>query len=190
MPNPSDAFYEGQGIPVALAEVEDELDRLWGPAAEKTGGPELESPAVTRVALANLVLVDLGPVTTRLDATIAAITAHYPSRLIVLRPSRAGDVGSRRVAAEVAAQCHLPTPGRPQVCSELIALRAAPEDLDLLPSAVRSLAEGDLHSILWWFDDPSQAPALLERLAEGSTRLILDRPDPAAAATACSTRST
>jgi hypothetical protein len=186
--SPTDAFYEGRGIPVELAEVEDTLDRLWGPAAEKAGGPELENPAVTRVALANVVIVLLGPDRPGLDETIGAIASRYPSRLIVLRSS--SDPG-RRLAAEVSAQCHLPSPGRPQVCSEVIILRTPPGGCDLLPGAVRSLRESELHSVLWWCDDPRSAPGMFAQLAEGSTRVILDRPDPgsdpAALASASST---
>jgi glucose-6-phosphate dehydrogenase assembly protein OpcA len=173
--SPTDAFYEGQGIPVELAEVEDTLDRLWGPAAAKAGGPELENPAVTRVALANVVVVLLGPDRPGLEETIGAITSRYPSRLIVLRSSP--DSG-RRLEAEVSAQCHLPSPGRPQVCSEVIILRTPPEGCDLLPGAVRSLRESELHSVLWWCDDPRSAPDMFTQLAEGSTRVIFDRPDP------------
>ena len=53
---PTDAFLSGQGIPVDPGRVEDELSNLWGPAAERAGGPELENPSVTRVVLANLVV--------------------------------------------------------------------------------------------------------------------------------------
>ena len=49
-------FIEGQGIPVELRNVEAELAKLWGPAAEQLGGPDLENSHVTRVALANLVV--------------------------------------------------------------------------------------------------------------------------------------
>ena len=33
----SDAFLDGQGIAVEFRAIEDELDRLWGPAAEQAG---------------------------------------------------------------------------------------------------------------------------------------------------------
>ncbi|MEW4567069.1 glucose-6-phosphate dehydrogenase assembly protein OpcA [Tautonia sp. JC769] len=172
-----EAFYDGRGIPVELSEVEQALDQLWGPAAEKTGGPELDAPAVTRVVLANVVIVNLGPARPGMDETIEAITTQYPSRLIVLGT----DPGAgRKLRAEVSAQCHLPAPGRPQVCSEQIILRASVEGRDLLPAAVRSLVESDLHSVLWWCDDPREAPALFEQLAGEATRVILDLPDPAA----------
>ena len=35
----SDAFLSGQGIPVDPRDIETELTRLWGPAAERVGGP-------------------------------------------------------------------------------------------------------------------------------------------------------
>ena len=56
MPDATDHFPEGQGIPVELRDVEAELAKLWGPAAEQVGGPELENPHVTRIVLANLVV--------------------------------------------------------------------------------------------------------------------------------------
>ena len=43
----SDAFLSGQGIPVEPGQIEAELTRLWGPAAERAGGPELESPIIS-----------------------------------------------------------------------------------------------------------------------------------------------
>ena len=55
----TDTFLEGQGIPVNLHEIETEMVKLWGPAAEQVGGPEVENPHVTRVALANLVVACL-----------------------------------------------------------------------------------------------------------------------------------
>jgi len=173
----SDAFLEGTGIPVALPAIEDELNRLWGPAAEKAGGPELDHPSVTRVVLANVVIVQLSAEAVSLEETLQAISEHHPSRVIVVRSS--GNSG-RQIAAEVTAQCHLPAPGRPQVCSERIVLKADTDAHDLLPGAVRSLLESGLHSVLWWCDDPRSEPRLLDQLAEGATRLILDRTDPSA----------
>lgn len=50
------SFLEGQGIPVDLHDIETELVKLWGTAAGQTGGLELETPPVTRIVLANLVV--------------------------------------------------------------------------------------------------------------------------------------
>jgi glucose-6-phosphate dehydrogenase assembly protein OpcA len=173
----SEAFLSGQGIPVEPGQVEAELTRLWGPAAERVGGPELENPNVTRVVLANLV-VEAGPGCPEcLEATLDTVVERHPSRSIVLR--RTTDSG-RGVAAEVAALCHLPSGGRPQVCSERIVLRAGPEALDLLPGAVRPLLEANLPFVLWWTEDPRPNSSLFRDLAGECSRLILDLPDPAA----------
>ena len=171
----SDGIGTDPGITVPLLDVEDALDRLWGPAAEKAGGPDLEHPEVTRIALANVVLVRLGPDTPGLDETIRAITTQYPSRLIVLR--RAGDA-DEPLSAAVSAQCHLPAPGRPQVCSEVVTLRAAAEADHLLPGAVRMLRDSDLPDVLWWVDPPGTSPALYRQLADDASRVILDWSDP------------
>ncbi len=175
-PNASDAFLSGQGIPVAPGEIEAELARLWGPSAERVGGPDLENPNVTRVSLANLVVVDLGPGEARVVSALDTIVARRPCRAIVLRD---GEGPERRVMAEVSALCHLPAPGLPQVCSERIVLGAGPNALDLLPGAVFALLEPDLPLILWWVGDPRPASGLFRTLAAESARLIADLPDPA-----------
>jgi glucose-6-phosphate dehydrogenase assembly protein OpcA len=173
----SEAFLSGQGIPVEPGQVEAELTRLWGPAAERAGGPELESPNVTRIVLANLV-VEVGPGCPEcLEATLDTVVERHPSRSIVLR--RTQDAG-RGVSAEVAALCHLPSADRPQVCSERIVLRAGPEALDLLPGAVRPLLEANLPFVLWWTEDPRPNRSLFLNLASECSRLILDLPDPGA----------
>jgi hypothetical protein len=173
----SDAFLHGEGVPVDLRDIETELTRLWGPAAEQVGGPDLDRPSVTRVVLANLIVSAWDPSSSRVDETLNDLVPRYPSRVIVLRRS---DAPERRIAAEVAAVCHLPAPGRPQVCSERIVLRAGPAALDLLPGAIRSLLEADLPTILWWTDDPRTSAPLFQDLAADATRLLLDLPDPEA----------
>ena len=171
------AFLSGQGIPVDPSRVESELNRLWGPAAERVDGPEIDHPNVTRIVLANLILqADLGAAD-RLVRTLDEVVTRFPCRAIVL--ALTGDSG-RQVEAEVAAVCHLPAPDRPQVCSERILLRAGPDAHDLLPGAVRPLLETDLPVILWWTGDPRRAEPLFRDLAREATRLILDLPDPGA----------
>ena len=173
----SEAFLSGQGIPVAPGQVEAELTRLWGPAAERAGGPDLENPNVTRIVLANLV-VEAGPGCPEcLEATLDTVVERHPSRSIVMR--RTADPG-REISAEVAALCHLPSADRPQVCSERIVLRAGTEALDLLPGAVRPLLEANLPFVLWWTEDPRPNHALFLDLAGECSRLILDLPDPEA----------
>jgi glucose-6-phosphate dehydrogenase assembly protein OpcA len=173
----SEAFLSGQGIPVEAGQIESELTRLWGPAAERAGGPDLESPNVTRIVLANLV-VEAGPACPEcLEATLDTVVERHPSRSIVLK--RTAEPG-RGVSAEVAALCHLPSADRPQVCSERIVLRAGPEALDLLPGAVRPLLEANLPFVLWWTEDPRPNRTLFLDLAGECSRLILDLDDPSA----------
>lgn len=170
-------FLKGEGIPVDPRDIEDKLIQLWGPAAERMGGPELEHPTVTRVVLANLVvgsrLADAAPI----DATLDTVVERYPCRAIVLRQT---EEAARKVSAEVSALCHLPAPGMPQVCSERIVLRAGKTSLDLLPAAVRSLLEADLPFVLWWTYDPRDAEDIFLDLGDECSRLILDLPDPGA----------
>lgn len=170
----SDAFLSGQGVPVDLARVDDELARLWGPAAEREGGPDLDQPAVTRIAQANLIIGSLGADPGRIDGVLDSVVARYPCRAILLR--RTSEIG-RAVHAEVSAMCRLPAPRLPQVCSERIVLHAGPEAFDLLPGAVRPLLEPGLPVVLWWLDDPRAAEPVFCALAEESTRLVLDLPD-------------
>jgi glucose-6-phosphate dehydrogenase assembly protein OpcA len=173
----TDAFLKGQGIPVELHDIETELIRLWGPAAERVGGPHLEKPNVTRIVLANLVVLARQVDAERIREVLDIVTALYPSRTICLRRT---DEPGRALSAEVSALCHLPAPGLPQVCSERIVLRAGPQATDLLPGAIRPLLEANLPFVLWWTDDPRRDEALFRDLGDECSRLILDLPDPQA----------
>ena len=177
----SDAFLQGQGIPVDLHDVESTLQQLWGPAAEQAGGPEVEQPHVTRVVLANLVIERLTFDRERLRPVLEEVNTRFPSRTIVVRGS---DDPDRRITAEVSALCHLPEPGSPQVCSERIVLHAGPNAIDLVPGAVRPLLEADLPLVLWWTTDPTRHEKLFRDLGNECSRLILDLPDPGTSAAA------
>lgn len=179
--NTSNEFLNGHGIPVDPRNVEDELIRLWGPAAERVGGPDLENPHVTRVVLANLVVEGRLADSPRLDSVLDVVTTRFPCRAIVLRRT---DDPDRKVTAEVSALCHLPAPGLPQVCSERIVLSAGPNAVDLIPGAVRPLLEAEVPFVLWWTDDPRIDEPLFRDLADECARLILDLPDPGAEAAA------
>src|SRR4051794_930516 len=172
---PTDAFLSGEGVPVELHDIETELIRLWGPAAERAGGPVPEQPNVTRIVLANLVVIGQSADPARLREALDTVTTRFPCRTIVVRRN---DEPGRAIAAEVSALCHLPAPGLPQVCSERIVLRAGPEAADLLPGAIRPLLEAELPFVLWWTDDPRGDEALFRDLGDECSRLILDLPDP------------
>lgn len=168
-------FLTGDGIPVALPDVENELARLWsmsGDAAEGDDG----SP-VTRVSLSNLVIGCLDGDGASLGDALDLVVAQHPSRVIILRRT---DCDDRAVAASVSARCSLPAPGSPQVCSEHIVLSAGARGVDLLPGAVRPLLESDLPLVLWWVGDPRTHEGVFRDLANEATRLIADLPDPGA----------
>jgi Glucose-6-phosphate dehydrogenase subunit len=173
----TDSFLDGQGIPVDLPQIETELAKLWGPAAEQIGGPELENPNVTRIVLANLVVVCVDGDCESLGPVLETVIARFPCRAIVVRGS---DDPERHINAEVSALCHLPAPGLPQVCSERILLRAGPRAIDMVPGAVRPLLEADLPMVLWWTSDPRKHEHLYRDLADECARLILDLADPRA----------
>jgi glucose-6-phosphate dehydrogenase assembly protein OpcA len=176
-----DSFLDGQGIPVELPGIEAELARLWGPAAEQVGGPEIEHPTVTRIVLANLVLERLDDRDPSIAAVLETVIARYPCRAIVICGA---EKQPRQITAEVSALCHLPAPGMPQVCSERIVLRAGPESAALVPGAVRPLLEADLPMVLWWTSDPARNEALFRDLGDECSRLILELPDPGSTARA------
>ena len=173
------SFLEGQGIPVDLPKIENELSKLWGPAAEQIGGPELENPNVTRIVLADLVVECLDGDGETLGPVLETVIARFPCRAIVVLGS---DDPERHINAEVSALCHLPAPGIPQVCSERIVMRSGPKAIDLIPGAVRPLLEADLPMVLWWTGDPRKHERLFRDLADECSRLVLDLPDPGAEA--------
>ena len=172
----TEAFLSGQGISVPLSTIETELTRLWGPSAEGIDGSDPDHPTVTRLSLANLVVGCLGADSEQVRKALDTVLARHPCRAIVLRLT---SDPVRRVSAEVAAQCALPAPGLPQVCSEQIILSAGPNALDLLPGAVRPLLESDLPMVVWWGGDPRPYWDLFRDLTDEATRLIPDFPDPA-----------
>ncbi|MFO0892165.1 MAG: glucose-6-phosphate dehydrogenase assembly protein OpcA [Isosphaeraceae bacterium] len=175
----SDPFLQGQGIPVALRDIETTLEQLWGPAAERVGGPEPEHPHVTRIVLANLVVERLCPKAVAFRPVIEDVITRYPCRAIVVRGA---DDPERKINAEVSALCHLPDPGLPQVCSERIVLHTGPNAVDLVAGSVRPLLEADLPMVLWWTTDPQGHEALFRDLGDECSRLILDLPDPGTSA--------
>jgi glucose-6-phosphate dehydrogenase assembly protein OpcA len=173
----TDAFLSGEGVAVDLHDIETELIRLWGPAAELAGGPVPEQPNVTRIVLANLVVIGHSTAPAQLREALETVTTRFPCRAIVVRRT---NVPGRHVTAEVAALCHLPAPGLPQVCSERIVLNAGAEAGALIPGAVRPLLEAGLPFVLWWTDDPRSDEELYRNLGDECSRLILDLPDPGA----------
>lgn len=165
----------GHGIPVDLSMIETELTKLWGPAARRAGGPEVERPNMTRVALANLIVASTNEFLSHYEPVLQTVVHRRPCRTIVLNLS-VDDGPVDRVSAEVDALCHLPAPGRPQVCSERIRLTTAPCSESLLTGATRSVLDSSLPTILWWIGDPRPRMDLFVDLAQEIDKLIIDVP--------------
>lgn len=171
----SDAFLEGQGQQINLANLDAELSKLWGPAATRAGGPDIEQPTVTRIVLANLVVAGQPADFNHCAKVIDTVVARFPCRMILVRETEQTE---RKVRAEISAVCHLPAPGQPQVCSERIVLTSNAKSRDLVPGTIRSVLEPDIPMFLWWWGDPRPQGVLYHDLADESIRVILDLPDP------------
>lgn len=153
-------------------ELERALAFMWKQAGESATVGESKA-AVSRVSLANLVVV--GPADAR-DAPLqilGELAPQYPTRSIVLLINSAAPPQHQQVLASVSALCHLPRPGEPQVCAEQILLRCGPDQGDL-DRTVLPLLEGDIPLMVWWTLDPGLCRPLRSTLLQHATRFICD----------------
>ncbi len=178
-------FLAGIPVPVEPAAIERELAAMWKPASEQAS--TVDGTAVTRVCLANLVVVnDVANNAWHAD-TLQKLSARFPCRILWLQigPANAGAA----LTADVTALCHLPSPGNPQVCSELITLHTGHHHADKLPGAVLPLLEPDLPVVLWWAVAADGETALFDALSELADRVIV-HPEPLANPTLRTTSAT
>lgn len=162
-------FLAGIPVPVEPAAIERELASMWKPASEQTSVDA--SAAVTRVCLANLVVIgDFANNAWHAD-TLQKLSARFPCRVLWLQidPANTDAV----LTADVTALCHLPSPGNPQVCSELITLHSGRRNADKLPGAVLPLLEPDLPVVLWWAVAADAETALFDALSKLADRVIV-----------------
>ncbi|MCX6910224.1 MAG: glucose-6-phosphate dehydrogenase assembly protein OpcA [Verrucomicrobia bacterium] len=162
-------FLAGIPVPVEPAAIERELAALWKPASEQASAGD--SAAVTRVCLANLLLVgDTANNAWHAD-TLQKLSARFPCRVLWAQlDSASTDTG---LAAAVTALCHLPSPGNPQVCSELITLRAGRGGADGVPGAVLPLLEPDVPVVLWWALAADAETELFDALCALADRVVV-----------------
>lgn len=157
------------------AEVEEALAVLWDTAA---GQPETEAggPAVTRVCMGNLVVVGEAKQWEQLSIVLAQIAREYPSRTVALLVGDEAMAGRPpgQVQAAVSSVCHLPQPGRPQVCCERIVLRIGSQDGAGLDRLLLPLLASDVPLLGWWTVDPASCPRLLAAMRQLIDRLIFD----------------
>ncbi len=162
-------FLAGIPVPVEPMAIERELTALWKPASEQTGAGS--GTAVTRVCLANLLVV--GDVLNNAwqAGTIQKLSALFPCRILWVQLN-AGN-GDVRLSADVTALCHLPSPGNPQVCSELITLRTGRNGAGDVPGAVWPLLEPDVPVVLWWALPADAEPGLFDALSALADRVAV-----------------
>ena len=166
--NPVDQFLSGLPVPVEPAAIERELAALWKPASEASA--ENPSDAVTRVCLANLLAVGRASDQAWHGRALHNLSARFPCRILWLQldDSSADD----SLHAAVAALCHLPSPGNPQVCSELINLRTGRGGTAAVPGIILPLLESDLPVALWWALPAREQPELFNGLSLLADRIV------------------
>ncbi|MGQ9649098.1 MAG: glucose-6-phosphate dehydrogenase assembly protein OpcA [Phycisphaerae bacterium] len=157
------------------AEIEEALAVLWDTAASRLE-TEAGGPAVTRVCMANLVVVGEAKQWEQLNVVLAQIAREYPSRTVALLvgDEAMADRPPGQVHATVSSVCHLPQPGRPQVCCEQIVLRMGSQDGTGLDRLLLPLLASDVPLLGWWTIDPASCPRLLAAMRQLIDRLIFD----------------
>jgi glucose-6-phosphate dehydrogenase assembly protein OpcA len=162
-------FLAGIPVPVEPAAIERELAALWKPASEQAGAGA--STAVTRVCLANLLVVGDAGHHAWQAGTLQKLSARFPCRILWVQLDSTGT--DTALTADVTALCHLPSPGNPQVCSELITLHTSPRGAGGVPGAVRPLLEPDVPVVLWWAMPAGGAMQLFDALCALSDRVVV-----------------
>ena len=158
----------GVGLPVG--EVTERLERMW--ESDASG-----SPSAFRASQMNVVLHFGWEVTpedaqARFDALLA-FAQRYPSRIIVLCPSRSIADGSMR--AKLFSQCYIGDSHREMCCCEALLLGYEPENCGYLGNQVSVWLEPDLPSYHWFCGVPGERiEQYFETLLVGVRRSIYD----------------
>jgi glucose-6-phosphate dehydrogenase assembly protein OpcA len=151
-----------RGQDVRVEQVVRELDRL-----HRTHQGEGEGHALTRTL--NLIVAPSERGTHEaVDATLAGLGAHSPSRTLILRRH-----GADRLDAEAGLECRMfDAAGKVGFCHDQVVLSANPGRLAHAASLVAPLLIADLPTVLWIPEPDSPIPDL--RLLERSQRVLVD----------------
>ena len=173
-PDPQPAsLFDPEGRPLTdPSQVEHALASLWKPPPAQH-----EAAVASRICKGNLVVVGLSAAWPRLSDVLGELSPLVPSRTVVLLLEEAdpsGSEGVRGYRASVSALCHVPQPGRPQVCCEQIVLRSAVVEPEDLVRTFLPLLESDVPTQSWWTVDPAEWPVLFAAVGSLSDRLIVD----------------
>ncbi len=139
MTTPSTLPTLGTGIPVALGQIDRELNKLW----EQSGS------VASRASLMNLAVYCEGRAAMeRVTGVIGQITEDHACRAILIC-AEPGKPDSN-VQAWISAHCHMSRAGAKQVCCEQITFLLEGPSRNLIPSIVFSHLDSDLPLYLWW----------------------------------------
>jgi glucose-6-phosphate dehydrogenase assembly protein OpcA len=154
-----------QGIDVGR--LEKELAAGWQSEAGAEGA------GVTRVCVLNLIVYATHREDrAEIDALLDEVTAHTPSRALVLIADR--DSTEPKLEAYVSTRCQAQSRGAKQVCGEQITIEAGGAQVETAASAIEPLVVPDVPVFLWWKDIPHKGDKLFSRLVELSDRVVID----------------
>jgi glucose-6-phosphate dehydrogenase assembly protein OpcA len=155
-----------QGIDVGR--LEKELAASW---QQEAGASE---SGVTRVCVLNLIVyASHGEDHARIDEVLNEVTAHTPSRAIVLIADRVST--EAKLEAQVSALCQEESRGGARrVCGEQVTIEASGSQIETAASAIEPLVVPDVPVFLWWKDIPHEEDKLFNRLVELSDRVVID----------------
>lgn len=167
-----DLIDELPGIDLPVSEVTKRLQEMW--QAEGSGGG---SPSEFRASQMNVVLhfgweVSAAEAHERFESLIQ-FAQRYPSRIIVLCPSRESEDGAMR--AKLFSQCYIGESHREMCCCEALILGYQPEDCGHLGNQVSVWLESDLPTYHWFNRVPAdRIRQYLDSLLVGVRRSIYD----------------
>ncbi|MEC8220386.1 MAG: glucose-6-phosphate dehydrogenase assembly protein OpcA, partial [Verrucomicrobiota bacterium] len=158
------------GLDLPVGEVTDRLELMWE-------SDTLDSPSAFRASQMNVVLhfgweVTAEQAQERFNALLT-FAQRYPSRIIVLCPSRAITDGSMR--AKLFSQCYIGDSHREMCCCEALLLGYEPDNCGYLANQVSVWLEPDLPSYHWFCGVPSsRIEQYSDNLLKGVRRSIYD----------------
>ena len=161
------------GLNLPVGEVTNRLERMWENDASSSSG----SPSAFRASQMNVVLhfgweVTAEQAQTRFEAVLT-FAQRYPSRIIVLCPSRTITDGSMR--AKLFSQCYIGESHREMCCCEALLLGYQPENCGYLANQVSVWLEPDLPSYHWFCGVPGdRIEQYFDNLLLGVRRSIYD----------------
>lgn len=158
------------GVELPVGEVTERLEHMWE-------GDASSSPSAFRASQMNVVLhfgweVTVEEAQARFDALLT-FAQRYPSRIIVLCPSRTVNGGSMR--AKLFSQCYIGESHREMCCCEALLLGYEPENCGYLGNQVSVWLEPDLPSYHWFCGVPGERiEAYFDSLLATVRRSIFD----------------